>query len=525
MTGPAGTRGFLFADLRGYTRFVESRGDAAGADLLRRYRDLTREVVAAYDGAEIRTEGDGVYVVFGSVTAAVDAGLDLVDRAAEASRDEPDRPIRVAVGIHAGETSSSDEGPVGSAVNIAARVCAKAEAGEVLVTGTVRSLVRTARPYRATALGSQHLKGVAEAIPLFRLERTASPTTARLRRQAGARRGRLAFAGLGIAGLLVLAGAAWAANRPADCLGLSSATRDVVVRIDPERACVVQAIPVGARPGPIVATDDAVWVASQDDLVLHKIDLDGTIGATLGLRGQTVDLATSPSGDVWVLGSEDRLLGDIETAGSVARVDGDAARLRHAYLLPRDFLASIGGGWSGIAYLGESAWVTRRASGRVERIRIMGPSDSSTVTLRSPLPTGSGPVEAIAGAIWVGDAGEPMIYRVVDVDTGWTAHPLDAHGGTTAMASDGAILWLAREDGWLTRFDPATKRSLSFEADASPTAPAVDGESVWFIERSGESVRRLDVPTERMDSVPVGGIPGGIAVGTRGDVWVTVRSP
>jgi streptogramin lyase len=294
--------------------------------------------------------------------------------------------------------------------------------------------------------------------------------------------------------------------------------------IDPERACVVQVIPVGARPGPIVATDDAVWVASQDDLVLHKVDLDGTIGATLGLRGQTVDLATSPSGDVWVLGIENRLLGDIDDVGSVARIDGDIARLRHAFLLPRDS-RSVGAGWSGIAYLGESAWVTHRASGRVERVRIVGPPDSSTVALRSPLPPGSGPVEAIAGAIWIANTGEPTISRVIDVDTPWTAFPLDGHGGSTAIAGDGEVLWLARADGWLTRFDPATRRSISFEADASPTALAVDGDSVWFIERSGASVRRLDVASERVDSVPVGGIPGGITVDTRGDVWVSVRSP
>ena len=123
-TGSAGTNGFLFCDLRGYAAFVDAHGDHAAAELLGVYRSLVREVVAARAGAEIRTEGDSVYVVFPTASAAVEAGLGIVDAAASAGTAE--RPIRVGVGIHAGETIATGEGPVGSAVNIAARVCARA---------------------------------------------------------------------------------------------------------------------------------------------------------------------------------------------------------------------------------------------------------------------------------------------------------------------------------------------------------------------------------------------------------------
>jgi adenylate cyclase len=170
MSTSLGTRAFLFADLRGYTRFVEAHGDAAASELLVVYRDLVRGVIGRHDGAEIRTEGDGVYVVFDSVADAVDAGLELTEAAGLATAARPDRPIRLAAGIHAGETTAGDEGPVGSAVNVAARICAKAEAGEILVSETVRALVRTARPYSFTALGPQQLKGVREAIALYRIE-------------------------------------------------------------------------------------------------------------------------------------------------------------------------------------------------------------------------------------------------------------------------------------------------------------------------------------------------------------------
>jgi class 3 adenylate cyclase len=68
--GEAAYRGFLFADLRGYTAFGERHGDAAAADLLDAYRELVRSEVARQADAEIRTEGDSFYVVFRSAQGA-----------------------------------------------------------------------------------------------------------------------------------------------------------------------------------------------------------------------------------------------------------------------------------------------------------------------------------------------------------------------------------------------------------------------------------------------------------------------
>ena len=161
------TRGFLFSDLRGYTQFVESRGATTAAALLVRYRALARTAIAQFGGAEIKTEGDSFYVVFSSVSSAVRCGLAIVADAAAASAEHPDEPIRVGVGIHAGETVESDGGYVGSAVNIAARICAQAASGEVLVSETVRALTRSLLPVRFEERGRRQLKGIAGPIGLF----------------------------------------------------------------------------------------------------------------------------------------------------------------------------------------------------------------------------------------------------------------------------------------------------------------------------------------------------------------------
>lgn len=176
----AAYRGFLFADLRGYTSFVERHGDAAAADLLDAYRHLVRDVVVRHAGAEIRTEGDSFYVVFGSARHAVACGLAIVEAANRVSRDKPDRPIRVGIGINAGETVQRGEGFVGSAVNLAARVCAAARAGEVLVTAAVRDAVGSGAGLRFSPRGTRRLKGISRPIPLFAVEPDSAPARRRL---------------------------------------------------------------------------------------------------------------------------------------------------------------------------------------------------------------------------------------------------------------------------------------------------------------------------------------------------------
>jgi class 3 adenylate cyclase len=153
------TNGFLFADLREYTRYVDLHGDHAGARLLESYRALVRAAVRESGGAEIKTEGDSFYVVFPSASAAVQCGLAIL--AAAATPGGP--PIQVGIGVHAGETVATAEGYVGSAVNVAARVCSQAQSGELLVTDTVRALTRTfagplRRPQGAQAEGHRRAR-------------------------------------------------------------------------------------------------------------------------------------------------------------------------------------------------------------------------------------------------------------------------------------------------------------------------------------------------------------------------------
>ena len=166
---PSRTRAFLFSDLRGYSSYTERHGDRAARELLARYRRVVREVIDTFHGAEIRTEGDSFYVVFDSVSDALQAGLGiLASLDAEAKADAADR-IPVGIGVHAGESEDSEEGIVSGAVNVAARLCARAEPGELLVSDTVRALTRTHIPMQFVPRGRRRLKGIADPVMVYRV--------------------------------------------------------------------------------------------------------------------------------------------------------------------------------------------------------------------------------------------------------------------------------------------------------------------------------------------------------------------
>jgi class 3 adenylate cyclase len=201
---PSLTYGFLFADLRGYTSFLDRRGAIAASALLDRFRTLVRSAVAAHHGAEIRTEGDSFYVVFPSASMAVACALEIVRAAADDV--VHDDPILVGVGVHAGEALETPEGPVGTAVNIAARLCALAGPGEVVVSDTVRALTRSVGNAGFVALGRKPIKGLDESLTLYRAVPAGTAVTPVRRRVSRVRQ----IAG-GIAGLALVASLAFVA--------------------------------------------------------------------------------------------------------------------------------------------------------------------------------------------------------------------------------------------------------------------------------------------------------------------------
>jgi predicted ATPase/class 3 adenylate cyclase len=167
VTGPGGTRTFLFSDIEGSTRLLDELGGAAYKAVLERHAALLRAAFAAHGGQEEGTEGDSFFVVFESATEAVLAAVDA--QRALATESWPDGvDVRVRMGLHAGEAASSAAGLVGLDINRAARIAAAAHGGQVVVSDTVRSLTAAdlAPAVTLRGLGNHRLKDLREPQPL-----------------------------------------------------------------------------------------------------------------------------------------------------------------------------------------------------------------------------------------------------------------------------------------------------------------------------------------------------------------------
>jgi adenylate cyclase len=153
---------FCFVDLEGFTAFTEAKGDEDAADVATRFAELTRSVLAPGDRL-IKTIGDAVLVT----SPAADSGVALVERLLTIAAQEPGFPA-LRAGLHHGGAVTLEGDVFGAAVNLAARVAAEANAGEVLGTEPVAIAARD-RGIPVAELGPVSLKNVRGTVPLFSL--------------------------------------------------------------------------------------------------------------------------------------------------------------------------------------------------------------------------------------------------------------------------------------------------------------------------------------------------------------------
>jgi len=204
-------RTFLIADVRGYTRFTHERGDEGAAELAVRFAALARRGITGRGGELVELRGDEALAVFGSARDALRAAVDLQRLFRAGTEDEPGLPLGVGIGIDAGEAVAVEGGYRGGALNLAARLCSRAAAGEILASETVVSLARHIDGLRLIPRGRAQLKGLEDPIDIFevvpeevlpKLPLTRLAPLRRFRRRHVTRRNTLA------AGLIVLTAAA-----------------------------------------------------------------------------------------------------------------------------------------------------------------------------------------------------------------------------------------------------------------------------------------------------------------------------
>ncbi|OBK71088.1 adenylate/guanylate cyclase domain-containing protein [Mycobacterium sp. 1274761.0] len=124
----------LFTDIVDSTRRAVEIGDQRWREVLQRHDDMARAEIASYQGRFVKHTGDGLLATFDGPTRGVLCATTLVERMSQLRLD-------IRCGLHTGECLRRDDDIGGIAVHIAARIAAKAGAGEVLVSNTVKDLV------------------------------------------------------------------------------------------------------------------------------------------------------------------------------------------------------------------------------------------------------------------------------------------------------------------------------------------------------------------------------------------------
>jgi class 3 adenylate cyclase/tetratricopeptide (TPR) repeat protein len=158
----------LITDLVSSTAIADRVGPAAAESLRAEHFALLRGALERTDGREVKNLGDGLMVVFASASRALACGVEM-QRALEARNRRAAEPLGVRIGVSLGDTTVEDGDHFGEPVVQAARLCAAADGGQIVVSDLVRQIGGTRDGHNFRSLGDLELKGLSELVQAFEL--------------------------------------------------------------------------------------------------------------------------------------------------------------------------------------------------------------------------------------------------------------------------------------------------------------------------------------------------------------------
>jgi class 3 adenylate cyclase/DNA-binding SARP family transcriptional activator len=158
----------LVTDVEGSTSLTQRIGDDRARALLREHERIIRQAIHSHEGREVKAMGDGFLASFTSVTRALECAI-AIQRAFADCNESAEEPIKVRVGLNAGEPIAEDMDLFGAAVNLAARIVAHASGCQILVSEGVRQLV-SGKKFTLTDRGETLLRGFEDPVRLYELQ-------------------------------------------------------------------------------------------------------------------------------------------------------------------------------------------------------------------------------------------------------------------------------------------------------------------------------------------------------------------
>ena len=161
----------IFAtDIAGYSRLM-AHDEVGTLARLKACRVIIDELIASHRGRIFNTAGDSVVADFASAVDAVQCAVAVQAAIATENADGVvDEPMQFRIGVHVGDVMVDGNNLLGDGVNIAARLEALAEPGAICVSAVVRDQVGNRLPLAFDDLGEQHVKNIAQAIRVYRVQ-------------------------------------------------------------------------------------------------------------------------------------------------------------------------------------------------------------------------------------------------------------------------------------------------------------------------------------------------------------------
>jgi YVTN family beta-propeller protein len=507
-TGDADVHAFLIADIRGWTRFTQERGDEDAARLAGRFAEVTRSVVEAHRGKVLELRGDEAMIVFGSPRSAIRGAVALQQRFVEETIADPSLPLTVGIGLDAGEAVPVEGGYRGGALNVAARLCSLARAGEVLASREIVHLARRVDGVRFTERGQAQLKGLDQPVHVVAVHseerddahaiapfvRSTAPTRTPHRR-------RRAIVGIAAFALIAASIVVPLASRRAE--GSSVIEPNSIGIMDLGSGEITGTVGLDDRPGSVAASADAVWVTNPDVGTVTRIDpTDQEVRDSVPVGENPAGIAAGFDA-VWVVNSG---------GPSVSRISPD---INEVVGDPID----VGNGPADIALGAGAVWVTNRFDGTISRI------DPDGVKEFDPIPVGLDPrgIAVGFGDVWVGLAGSNTVVRV-DPETNEVTHqiPVGNSPGSVAVGADS--VWVVNTlDDTVSQIDPETNSVVDLvRVGDGPSAITVAEGIVWVANEAEGTLSRITPSGPSASNIVIESTPQGLA-GVGSDLWVSVR--
>jgi class 3 adenylate cyclase/ABC-type transport system substrate-binding protein/glutamine cyclotransferase len=500
-------RTVLIADIRGYTTFTGERGDEAAARLAERFAEITAAVVAERGGKLVELRGDEALVVFASSRQALRAAVEL-----QAQYAAEELPRGVGIGIDAGEAVPVGDGYRGSALNLAARLCAVAGPGEILASDAVVHLAATVEGIAYVSARTLRVKGFAAPVRAVRVVPTADVRPPPLPRRVVARVGgrRLALLAAGLAGaivattaLLVVAmdRAETGGSSPSPSTGATPAIAEAAPpfdgpgvafldpesvepqgerldvgqlgaveieyvdgafwalalvptalhRIDPASQDVSFSVPIGFPMGSWLVDGTTIWATDYEQPIVHK--LDATTGRAIGefrLEGATGGLGgiALGGGSLWI--------GTREGPDGLLRIDPATGAVQHRFPI---FASQV-------AANDDVVWAAGFDSDEVHRIDPRTDEVTDTVSVSPPISD----LLLADGFLWAANPEGGELFKIGDL--GGVRETYSVPGTWYVAAGDGHVWAAGEEERRIYRIDTLTGELSDFEVGRSVNAVA-----------------------------------------------------